>query len=470
MHMRSRSSVRLASIAAVLVAALAGCTTVPRDAGLAEVRRDVGASQHIEWRAETGGGDDERVRKMLTAAPLDADTAVAIAIVNSPRVQVALSDLGVARGDLIEAGTVANPIFGAEFRFPADPVHPFELRLAQSLFDLVQLPRRRRIGEAAFEAARLHVTSEILDFAADVRGAYYDLLAASQRADASRTIAEAANIAADLARRQHDAGNIADLELETEQSHDEEAKLRLARDEEQVLVRREMLIRLLGIHDRSINWRIAEAFPPLAAGEMTDAEIESTAGSQRIDVTIARAEMEIARQAIPVARLAAIGDATIDVHLQRDAIGSKTAGPGIDLPLPLFGRGTAATTRAEARFIRSSHRLAEVTLAAESELRIARDRLREARTRAGTYRDVILPRRERIVQQALTLHNAMLAGVYDLLRAKESEAMAEHESIEALHDYWIARVELERALSGTSAMKAVRNQEQTMIATQGGHP
>jgi cobalt-zinc-cadmium efflux system outer membrane protein len=42
----------------------------------------------------------------------------------------------------------------------------------------------------------------------------------------------------------------------------------------------------------------------------------------------------------------------------------------------------------------------------------------------------------------------MLVGVYDLLQAKRLEIEAEKATIETWKDYWLARVELERALGG----------------------
>jgi hypothetical protein len=73
-----------------------------------------------------------------------------------------------------------SAVRSSSFAFPGDPFRPYELRLAQTLVDLIQLPRRRALGRAAFDAAKMRVTAEVLRFAADVRAAYFDLLAASQ--------------------------------------------------------------------------------------------------------------------------------------------------------------------------------------------------------------------------------------------------------------------------------------------------
>src|SRR5881398_2673719 len=122
----------------------------------------------------------------MLRSELTADKAVAVAMTNNPRLQATLAELGVARAELLQASIVRNPLFEAEVRFPRDPVRPFELRLAQTLVDLIQLPRRRAIGKAVFDAAKLRVTSEILRFGADVRARHTELVAAWQRVAQSR--------------------------------------------------------------------------------------------------------------------------------------------------------------------------------------------------------------------------------------------------------------------------------------------
>jgi glycine/D-amino acid oxidase-like deaminating enzyme len=119
-------------------------------AGVACARTLVQAGHRVtvfEWNAQPATADHARVATMLQD-DLTADEAVAIAMVNSPRLQVTLAELGIARADLIDASTISNPVFEAELRFPAAPYHPFELSIAQSLIDLIQLPRRRALGRA----------------------------------------------------------------------------------------------------------------------------------------------------------------------------------------------------------------------------------------------------------------------------------------------------------------------------------
>ena len=422
---------------------LGACASVPRDAGLSEVQQAVSARVHQDMSLQA---DDERVRAMLQDE-LSADEAVAIAMANNPRLQVTLAELGIARADLIEASTIANPVFEFELRIPGEPYRPYELRLAQTLIDLIQLPRRRAAGRAAFDAAQMRVTSEVLRFGAHVRSAYYDLVAAAQHMEQGRTIVEAARTAAEVAVKQHAAENITDLDLENEQALYEQAKLDLSRMERQLLVAREALVRSLGLR-ASIEWRVPATFPELPASELDPTQLEELAAQQRLDLAIARRELEVAQQQVPLARLAALRDVNVDVHYEREPSGEHTVGPGIELPIPIFDTGRAARTRAEALFLRARHALNALTAESSSRLRTAHATLAEARARVEYYRDVLLPRRRRIVELTKLEHNAMLIGIFQLLQARENEARAESDSIDAQREYWSARIDLDRALHG----------------------
>lgn len=439
-------------IVLVVVVFASACASVPRDVGISDIRQGVSdrTGQTVEWKTEPSTVDDPRIRELLQG-DLTADKAVAVAMANNPRLQATLAELGIARADLLQASVVRNPLFEAEIRFPSDPFRPFELRLAQTLVDLIQLPRRRALGRAAFDAAKLHVTSEVVRFAADVRAQHSDLLAASQRVALSRLNLEAAKASAELAQRQHDAQNITDLDLENEQAQYEQAKLDVAREEQALLIAREALLRAMGLRDASLDWQLPQAFPPLPASEQDQQQLEQLAAARRLDIEIARREVDIARQQVPMARLAALGDITVDGHLQRDASGANTFGPGIEVPIPIFNTGAPARSRAEAEYLRASHTLNALLAESSSQLRAARATVAEARARVEYYRDVMVPRRQRIVELTKLEHNAMLVGAFQLLQAKQNEAHARRDFIEAQRDYSSARNSLDRALNGVAS-------------------
>jgi cobalt-zinc-cadmium efflux system outer membrane protein len=84
-----------------------------------------------------------------------------------------------------------------------------------------------------------------------------------------------------------------------------------------------------------------------------------------------------------------------------------------------------------------------------SEVRAAYARMGVARARANFYRDRVLPLQAEALKQTQFQYNGMLIGVFRLLEAKRSQIESAEKYIEALHDYWAARTELETALGRT---------------------
>jgi outer membrane protein, heavy metal efflux system len=449
--MSHTGGIRAALAAAALLAV--GCASVPRDAGVGDVRKIVEerSGQRIAWSPDQPiePPSDETLRPLL-AGELTVERAVEIALANNRDLLATLEELGVARADLVAASTVRNPVFDGEVRFPGKP---FEIGITQTLIDLFRLPRRRALGEAAFEAARLRVTGAVLGFAAEVRADYYTLQAAQQALAQQRTLTAAAEASAELARRQHDAGNISDLDLENEQALYERAKLDLARAELDELQSRERLLAALGALE-TLPLTLPAQAPPAEGGQERSLEEVEAALPRRLDLSIAQAELEAARRALPLARSQTWDELALGVHHEREPEGEGTTGPAVEIPIPLFDRGLAGRTRAAASLRRAEQRLHALTVNARSEARAARERLLEARARADYLRTVVVPRRQRILSLTQLEYNAMLRGVFDLIRARQGLSDALREQVMAIRDYWLARTELDAVMSGVAGFSA----------------
>lgn len=448
--MRIRGAWVLAALLATLV--MGGCASVPRDAGISDVQKRVQeqSGQRLAWdpAQPVEAPDDERLKPLLEGE-LTVERAVEIALAHNRDLLATLEELGVARADLIEASTIRNPVFDGEVRFPGDPRNPFELGITQTLIDLFQLRKRRALGQAAFEAVRLRVTGAVLGFAAGVRSDYYTLQAAQAALAQQRTITAAAAASAELARRQHDAGNISDLDLENEQALYERAKLDLARAELDELQSRERLLADLGALETLSLTLPAQTLPGEGAQEHFLEEVEA-AFPNRIDVSIAQAEVEAARRVVPLAGSSAYDELALGVTHEREADGETTTGPSVSIPIPIFDRGLAGRTRAAANLRLAEQRLHALTTNGRSEARAARERLLEARARADYLRTVVVPRRQRILALTQLEYNAMQRGAFDLLRARQGLSDALREQVMAVRDYWLARTGLEAAMSGVT--------------------
>jgi cobalt-zinc-cadmium efflux system outer membrane protein len=428
-----------------------GCASVPRDAGVGDVSRMVEerTGHRLSWHpAQPVEPPVAEALEQQLGGELGVERAVELALAHNRDLLAALEDLGLARADLIAARTVRNPILEGEYHFPGEEFSPYELGITQTLVDLLQLRRRRAAGAAGFEVARLRVTAAVLGFAGEVRADYYTLQAAQAALAQQQTITAAAATAAELTQRQHDAGNVSDLDLESAQARYEQAKLDLARAQLDELEARERLLADLGAM-RSLPLRLAAQVPPPAEPEIAPEELE--AGHEaRLDLRLARAELDAARTARPLARAAPFDELAVGVHFDRESGGEHSRGPTGSIPIPLFDRGLAARARAEATLRRAEQRVYALAVAALSQARAARERLVEARARAEYMAQVAVPRRQRILHLTQLEYNAMLRGAFDLVRARQDLADAERERVLAVRDYWLARTELDLARTGVA--------------------
>lgn len=439
-------------------AVLTGCASVPRDAGFSDVEKAVTerTGQRIVWYDASRSApptSDEEVKPLLQGE-LTVERAVQLALSNNRDLQATLAELGIARADLIEAITVRNPIFDGEIRFPGEPKNPFEIAVTQTLLDLLQLPARRRYGRALFEASKLRITGAVINFAAEVRSDYYDLQAAQQILARQRVISDAARASTELSQRQHIAGNISDLDLENEQGLYEQAKLDLARAELEALQARELLVADLGLVDAKTPFKLPERFTPIPEKEISLENLEERALAERLDLRVTRQELEAAQRRVPVARWAVFNDLSVGIHHDGESDGKVTTGPGLAVPVPIFNRAAGQRARAAALLRQAQQQLAALTVNARSEVRAARERLLEARARSEYLRDVLLPRRLRILYLTQLEYNAMLRGVFQLIQSRQNVASAERELVLAQRDYWMARSDLDTALAGVARFSA----------------
>ena len=445
-------------ITLMCIGVLTGCASVPKEAGFPDVQNII--EQRIGSRVHWNQGTSEdaavvdAVRSMLQQE-LTIDEAVQIALLNNRSLQATYEELGVAQADLVQAGLLRNPLFGASFRFPDKTVGGHrstntEFSVVQDFLDLLVRPLRKKVAAAQFEQTKLRVGNTILNLAAEVRSAYYTLQADEQTIEMRRTVVQATEAAVDIATRQHDAGTLKTLDLANQQGFHDQAKLDMTRTDIQIVADRERLNRLMGIWGADTMWKLPERLPELPESEIPMEHLESIAVSQRLDLAAARQETQVIAHALSLTRKYRyfyVFDVGVDS--EHDVADDVTfTGPNLTLELPIFDRRQASISRLEAQLRQSLQRLASLAIDIRSEVREIRERLLAARNVAKYHHDSILPLRQRIVDESQLYYNGMLIGVYELLLAKQNQINAGREYIETLRDYWIARSDLERAVGG----------------------
>lgn len=433
---------------------LAACASTSPGAAF----RDVAANVHhrsghrIAWdQATPEDAEASRAVDRLLASELTVSGAVQIALVRNHNLLATYEELSIAQADLVQAGLLKNPVFSARIataeRETLDP-HVL-LNVSQDFLNVLMLPARKKIAASQLDAVKLRVTDAVLDLQSEVRSAFFTCQGAQQIVAMRKLVADAAQASAELAQRQHDAGNISDLALETERSLYEQIRLDLARGEADVLAARERLTRLMGLWGRDTAWKIASRLPELPSAEVSLDQLESMAIRQRYDLAALEQEHQSIAYMLGLVRSTRWTGA-LDVGLEAGRLndGAYVFGPNASIELPIFDQKQAAIARLEALERQSDHRVRARAVEIRSEVRATRDRVVFARRIVEQYRTVLVPLRERIVALSQQQYDAMLLGVYQLLLAKQAEVSAYREYIEAVRDYWIARSDLERAVGG----------------------
>jgi cobalt-zinc-cadmium efflux system outer membrane protein len=467
----TRSFGHCAVLAAASVLTCAGCTSTPSDSGFSDVAKTVQdrTGADIRWNPDRPTDSrrlEEAVQSLLTAAPLSADTAVRVALLGNEGLAATYEELGIARAEVMQAGLPHNPTLTGELRLPKYEALPFRIDLEQSFIDLLLLPLRKRSAGAAFDAAKLRVTADVLSTAAGVTVAFYRTQGAAELANLRRTVLAAADASLEAARRLHEAGNINDLRFAQEQALMEQARLDLARAEAELLDAREELNALMGLYgEQTTAWDLSPRLPDLPPTEVDVHGLEALAIQQRADLAAASSAVAQAAANAGLARYGILGDLALGGHVEKDSDGDFTIGPSLTVPLPLFNQGQPAAAEAAARLRQAEHRYRALAIDVRADVRRRRNKLTAARARVEYLSRVVLPLRRQITRQTMLQFNGMFISVFELLQAKQAEIDAGREYVEALTNYWVARAELERAVGGKLPAPLPATQPATMPAT-----
>ena len=409
----------------------------------------------VHWKQ--GTDEDQQVEQRVHALlqqPINGDVAVQIALVNNPGLQATFEELRIAQADLVQAGLLKNPAFGVAVLFPVKQtedhhaITDIQLDVVGNFLDVFLIPARKRIAAAALESAKLRVGSAAIMLAYDVESAFYTAQGAEQILAMRRAVLEAGDAAVEVARNQHDAGNISDLDLANEESVYEQLRLDAARAEAEVLGAREALTRLMGVFGPDTEWKLAPKLPELPKTDPPLEHLESAAIARRFDLAAIREDMRSIAETIALVKNGRWIAANVGAGVERTHEGPIIAGPKGSIELPIFDQKQAVIARLEGMLHQAKARETELAISIRSEVRTARARVIFARTLVERYVTVLVPLRQRVVELSQQQYDAMLLSVYQLLVAKQNEINAYRELIEAARDYWIARADLDRATGG----------------------
>ena len=228
--------------ALLTLAFLGGCATFSTDGGLESVQKagkERGLAQNVAWLKTDKDAETARstVKKLL-AAPLTADNAVQIALLNNRGLQATYAELGIAEADVVQAGRLRNPGFSFSRLTRADEVE-IERTFLFDVLGLITMPIRTDLEKRRFELTKGRVAMETLQVAADTRRAFYSAVATQESVKYMEQVKQSAEISAELARRMASVGNFSKLDRASEQAFYAETTAQFARVKQQAMAERE---------------------------------------------------------------------------------------------------------------------------------------------------------------------------------------------------------------------------------------
>lgn len=453
-HRRWRTVVRTATqvaCATAILASISGCASFTPDGGFAPVADT--ARERLGKEAAWARTDAEReaVRQRtaeLLAAPLDADAAVQVALLNSPALQVAYASLGISEANYVQATRIANPGFSFSRTTAGDTLN-IERTLTVGLMNMLALPVAARIEQARFGQTRLLVADTLLRQAHATRRAWIEAVAADQSLRYAEQVRHAAETGALFARDLARAGNLSKLDHAREHAFYADAATRVAVARQRAISAREQLTRQMGLWNGDLRYQLPQRLPDLPTAGPLPADLEGYAVASRLDLQAARVELDSLAASLGLTRATRFVS-VLDVAWQHNnETGSpRETGYEIGIEIPLFDWGGARVARAEAVYMQSANRLAAAAIQARSEVRERHAGYQVRYDVARHYRDEVVPLRKRISDEALLRYNGMLISVFELLSDARDQIGAVNGYLDALRDYWLAQADLAAALGG----------------------
>ena len=467
---------RLTALAAASLV-LAGCASVNIDQAVQETNDTAGT--FTQGKLELSRTDQQQQARSklaveLLAEPLTMDGAVQLALANSPAVQTLLAQSWSEMALANQRGRIPNPVFSFQrLRFGAEL--EIERLLSFGLLDLLMLPQRQLIARAEVEQFKIQLSANVIDHVTLVRQAWVRAVSAQQTLQYAKQVNSTAQASSELARRMQQVGNFTKLQRARQQAFYADSVAQLASAGNAATANREELIRLLGLTDaQSSELKLPDRLPDLPKEPRQPVVVNANAMQQRLDVRLARNQLDIAGKAQGLSLLSSLVDT--EVGIRRDTVfendaGTKTPRTGYELAirLPVFDWGTAQRQAMNAQSLAAANRYESIARGASSQLRQSYSAYRTAHDVASHYRDEIVPLRKVIAEENQLRYNGMLISVFELLADSREQVSSVIAAINAYQQFWLADAALAASTTGKPTTMAAMLMPAGSNTSQAGH-
>lgn len=382
--------------------------------------------------------------------PLSRDRAVQLFLDQNREIQAARFEADRTRADEIGAGLRPNPevTFTAEnFRLDGDTPFDRLYEVAATWTETIELGGKRRlrgaVADLAVDAAGARFDALLRDGVVDVERLYLEAVWARERADtALETSSLFSELLEDMEARFDEGavsrGDLIRVRLEGVRIDRAVAETRLALD--QAMIR---LIQQLGESDFD-RWVVADDLT--ATIVVPDLPVlREMALADHAGLRAARAEVERSEQAIALERAEGKADLRPFVGYKRVA-SSDTVLFGITLPLNFRDRNQDGVARAIADRGVAESRTALLENQILADVESAWRAYQSARERVSQFEDSLLDQADDAREIAFVSYEEGVGELLSLLDAQQVRTETRNAYDEALFDYGVSVLEIERAV------------------------
>ncbi|MCL4211965.1 MAG: TolC family protein, partial [Phycisphaerales bacterium] len=212
---------------------------------------------------------------------------------------------------------------------------------------------------------------------------------------------------------------------------------------------RRIMLEFIGFAAESAEWSVDAAGSMPLATPIDESGAVALALSQRLDVAAARSVVTAQQADLSTEEKSRLRDFGLGADFEREADGSKSLGPVLDVGIPIFDTNAAQIAKAGslARVALASYEAASQR--AIREARVAWVDLDSASRLVEEYRSTVLTISERNLALAEAALKAGQADVTVLLDAQRELIEARRTLLDLERDALLAAIELERAAGGS---------------------
>ena len=453
----------------------AGFDTVASTAAAATGKETVWLQSGVEAAANA-----KRVQALVYKKTISAETAVQVALLNNKGLQAAYAELGLSSADVWQQTLQPNPTVSVGvLGIGADGLGGYraiEGLIANNILSLVTRNKRLGIADIHFRQAQLVAAEATLRVATETRWAWVEAVAAFEAASLIAQAQGTANAASELAARLGEVGSLNKAGQAREHAFYAELTGQRAQAKLAAELAKEALTRQLGLWGAEAVYYVPNALPQLPRSVAARPKIEAEALGRRVDLSIAKLELEAAAQENGltdatryVTDLEIIAGFEAERELDDGEVSTETTPQvEVEFDIPIFDSGKARKRKAETAYMRAANELAQMAVNVRSEARSAYLSYTASHQIARHYRDAVLPLRRTIEEEGLLSYNGMITNTFELLA--DTRARLNSNLIEggARRDFWLADANMVAAVYGGGASAGGGGDSGGGVADEGG--